>query len=260
MKASRFFKFAVNKTNGHKRVLQVFLMAMIIILVFAGSDAWSQKEVITLDDAEIIFELNATDGDLGIQIFLDGEPWNSIRIVSPDGKLFFEVKGKGNLRNFGLAELFSESNEPSFDDVPLSDILELFPPGEYQFSGKTVEREKLEGTAILTHNIPDGPIIVSPEEDEVLNPDAPVVIDWDPVTTSYPGTNGVINIVGYRVIVEREQPEPLLVFSVELPDSATQVTVSPEFIEPDAEYKFEVLAIETSGNQTISERSFSTEE
>jgi hypothetical protein len=31
------------------------------------------------------------------------------------------------------------------------------------------------------------------------------------------------------------------------------VTVRPEFLEPGAEYKFEVLAIEAGGNQTITE-------
>ena len=70
----------------------------------------------------------------------------------------------------------------------------------------------------------------------------------------------MIDIVGYRVIVEREDPEPILTFSVEVPASVTAVTVPPEFIEAEAEYKVEVLAIEASGNQTISEISFTTGE
>jgi hypothetical protein len=36
------------------------------------------------------------------------------------------------------------------------------------------------------------------------------------------------------------------------------VTVPAEFIQANADYKFEVLAIEQSGNQTISENSFKT--
>jgi hypothetical protein len=56
--------------------------------------------------------------------------------------------------------------------------------------------------------------------------------------------------VGYQVVVERVKPKPLRVFSVNLPSTVTQVTVSPEFIETNAEYTFEVLAIEASGNQT----------
>jgi hypothetical protein len=54
------------------------------------------------------------------------------------------------------------------------------------------------------------------------------------------------------------KPQPLRVFSVDLPATITKVTVPPEFIQANAEYIFEVLAIEASKNQTISEGSFTT--
>jgi len=62
-----------------------------------------------------------------------------------------------------------------------------------------------------------------------------------------------------QVIVERVKPQPLRVFSVNLSSAITNVTVSPEFIQGNAEYAFEVLAIEASGNQTISEGTFKTQ-
>jgi hypothetical protein len=48
---------------------------------------------------------------------------------------------------------------------------------------------------------------------------------------------------------------------VNLPGTATQVTLPPEFVASLApgEHPFEVLAIEASGNQTITEGSFTTE-
>lgn len=72
---------------------------------------------------------------------------------------------------------------------------------------------------------------------------------WSPVAET-----GGIDIVGYRVIVERERP--LRVFSVDLPASANSVTISPEFLESDTEYLIEIQALEASGNQTISELTF----
>ncbi|MBV7337260.1 hypothetical protein KFU94_55330 [Chloroflexi bacterium TSY] len=60
-------------------------------------------------------------------------------------------------------------------------------------------------------------------------------------------------IVGYQVIVENEGE-----FNISLPDDATQVTVPPEFLESETEHKFEVLAIEESGSQTITEDEFTT--
>ena len=50
------------------------------------------------------------------------------------------------------------------------------------------------------------------------------------------------------------QPE----FSVYLPASVTSVTVPKEFMKNNSSYKYEVLAIEVSGNQTISAATFST--
>ena len=225
--------------------------AVVVALIFtaATSKLWAQ---IRFDDAKIILEVNSTDGDAGIQVFLDGEAWDKLMIVGPDRRKIFQVMGKGSLGKLGLTELFFESEEPSFDEVPLEEVLEMFPAGEYQFFGKTVEKEKLVGTATLTHDIPAGPIIVSPREGEVVNPDNTVIV-WMPVTRP----RG-IQIVGYQVIVEREEPT-LVVFSVDLPATATSVTVPPEFLESGAEYDFEVLAIEASGNQTITESFFETQ-
>ena len=62
-------------------------------------------------------------------------------------------------------------------------------------------------------------------------------------------------IVGYQVIVEREKLTPLVVFSADVSPATISVTVPSEFMEPGTEYKFEVLAIEASGNKTISDAS-----
>jgi hypothetical protein len=76
-----------------------------------------------------------------------------------------------------------------------------------------------------------------------------------------------IQIAGYHVVVERE--DPFRLFDVRLPATATSVTVPPEFLDSDTEYSFEVLAVEAGvgapsvepslgGNQTISSSSFTT--
>jgi Fibronectin type III domain len=76
------------------------------------------------------------------------------------------------------------------------------------------------------------------------------VASWNP-----PPEPSGINIVGYRAIVERE--DPLRVFSVDLPASVTSVTVPQEYLQPGTKYKLEVQAIEASGNQTLTEVDFS---
>jgi hypothetical protein len=222
----------------------IFSAAMAaLVLTAAGSPNWAAQ--IPFSKAKIIFEYNFTARDLGIQISLDGEPWKEIKIVDPNGRTIFEVEGAGSLRNFGLTELFAESNEPNLEEVPKEDILARFPEGSYRFYGTTVEGDRLVGRARLTHNLPDGPEIVSPLEGDVVELNN-TVIRWNAVTTP-----AGIKIAGYQVIVERL--DGTRAFDVKLPATATAVTVPPEFLEPSTQYKFEVLAIEAGGNQTISE-------
>jgi hypothetical protein len=203
---------------------------------------------IRLDEATMIVEINATDGDAGLQLFLDGEPWRSMSITAPDGRRIVAVNTRSRLRNYGLTELFSESSEPSFDEFPLRRFKQLFPEGRYRFVGETIEGRKLVGRARLSHDFPDGPQIVAPADGSTV-PGNNVVADWNPV----PEPTG-INIVGYRAIVERE--DPLRVFSVELPASVTSVTIPREYLESGTKYKLEVQAIEASGNQTTTEVEF----
>ena len=203
---------------------------------------------IKLEDATMIIELNSTDGDAGLQAFLDGEPWRSMTISSPDGRKLVDVRNKGRLKNFGLTELFTETNEPPFDELPLKKFKRRFPEGKYPFSGETIEGRKLVGKAQLSHHIPDGPKITSPTEGATIPRDG-AVASWDPVPEG-----GGVEISGYRAIVERE--DPLRVFEVELPASVTSVTIPPEYLQAGAKHKIEVQAIDRSGNQTISELEF----
>jgi hypothetical protein len=239
--------------NGHRHIqrLVVFLVAMVtLILTPAATQGWAAQ--IPFSKARIIFEFNSSGPDLGIQVSLDGEPWKEIKIVDPTGHTLLDIDAKGKLKNFGLTELFAESNEPNFEDVLPEDILARFPEGVYKFSGKTVEGDKLVGTATLTHAIPDGPSAVLAQ---LISGDR--VISWvaPPPVSSLTGLP--IVIVGYQVIVEREDNDNLgaapRIFDIKLPATQTSVLVPPQFLEAGQVYKFEVLAIDVGGNQTITE-------
>ena len=49
-----------------------------------GPQALAQDEV-KLDETAIFIEINDTDGDAGIQIFLDGEGWDFMMVTDPNG-------------------------------------------------------------------------------------------------------------------------------------------------------------------------------
>ena len=231
----------------HMRLLTLFLVAVFaLILGAAAPEAWAKKKVIPFAITKIFIEYNSTANDAGFHIFLDAEDWQEVEIVNPNGRTIFEVEGKRGFGNLGMTELFFEGAEPSLDDVPVDELLALFPEGQYKFFGKTVEGKRLVSTATLTHAVPAGPNVFA----KVGFGDT-LVISWEAVTDPAEGFPDIpIVIVGYQVIVGA--------FQVTVPASTTRVKVSPQFVASLApgEHTFEVLAIEAGGNQTITEGSF----
>jgi len=239
-----------------KRPIRMMFVAPLVVVTLAitAPVLWA----IPFGQSRIIIEVNSTAGDAGIQVFLDAERWKTLEITDPTGQRIFDVTARGSVGMTGMTELFFESAEPSFQDLPLNELLARFPEGPYTFNGTTVDGKNLSGKATLKHNIPAGPKVISPANGASLSPNFPVVVDWDPVTAPFPGTTLPVTIAGYQVIVERVNPLPEIAFSVHLPATVTKVTVPSEFIQASAVYKFEVLAIEASGNQTITEGGFTT--
>jgi hypothetical protein len=207
----------------------------------------------------MIIEVNATDGDAGIQIFADGEGWTRLEVFDPTGQSIVDVSANGGVELQGITELFFESAEPSFEEQTLDELFLRFPAGMYTFVATTDEGKTLTGKATFTHALPAAPEVISPEEGAALNAGLPVVIRWEPVTEPFEDTDLPVKVVAYQVIVEQTKPKSVRVFSMTVPAATTQVTVPPELIQSKAEYKFEVLAIEAGGNQTITEIAFTTQ-
>jgi hypothetical protein len=216
-----------------------------------------------LSAAKLLIEHNATDEDTGFQGFADGDPWNELEITGPSGRVVV-VKAQGGLGGFGLTELFFETSEPPNAEVPIADVLARLPEGAYTFTGKMVDGTVSSRTANFTLAIPAGPVLVAPAEGaQDVDPNN-AVVSWQSVTKTYDGSADV-RIVGYQVIVEKKEEPPAFpqgfarpVFSVYLPASATSVTLPKEFMVANALYDWEVLAIEDSGNQTLSSSDFMT--
>ncbi len=222
-----------------------------------GVDVSSQPEVEEMGDSRLKFEINDTDGDGGVQAFIDADSWLEMSIFDPEGRRIFTATTRGRMAEQGGTELFLESAEPPFTELPLEQLFERWPEGEYTFRGRGLDNVIYVGSAELTHNVPGGPTLVSPiEGDGPQDPDA-TVVEWEPVAAP----NGS-PIIGYQVLVV--QPEtgltalPKVVLDVMMPPDATSMTVPAGFLQPDTEYEWEVLAIEQSGNQTLSSSTFTT--
>ncbi len=258
-------------------------------LMFSTNSIAGETE--EFDERRVLIEINATDGDAGFHALVDGDAWKEVRLNGD--KKFFNAKAYRALREQGLTEIFFESDEPPCDAavaddpddvVTIGEVLERFPAGPYDFSGKSIDPgNKLAGGTMLTHALPAAPDISGFDGSPGVDPDNAVIF-WDPGTDlgNCPDdelvADGVIpdpasvTVLFWEVVVEpdaEDLPSPKRVFSVQVPAGMTSVQVSPEYLntyqaEGVTEFKFEVGAVEarmidgesTKGNQTFSEGTF----
>jgi len=235
-----------------------------LIVVLGAATLTSARQAnppVTFTDAQIFFELNDTDGDLGLHASIDGGPWTSLTIEDPRERQLLGILSRGGLRTQGLTQLAFESAEPSFDELDPKDFFRRFPEGRYEIEGVAQNGRAFEATAVLSHVMAaPAKVTVSgmpaAEQCDVHVPlvTTPVVIDWDPVTTSHPeiGKAGPVRISRYQLFVERDGVN----LSVDLPPSVTGFTVPSQILSLGKQFTYEVIARTATGNNTAVESCF----
>jgi hypothetical protein len=265
-----------NSVKKHMRMLAILLIPVVaLILGAAAPELWAghhdddDDEEIPFDEAKIFFELNNTDGDLGIHALVDGDAWKYLEIEDPRDRKMLNIIVRGRLRRQGLTELFFESAEPTFDELSPKKFFRRFPEGEYDIEGITLEGEERESEVWLSHVMPAPaePYVngtpVAADCDAVPLPvvSGPVTISWDQVTMSHPDlgrTNEEIEVEQYQLVVEQVGDGDDFTLSFEFsPDEDAELEVEiPEGLIPEGDTKFEILVREENGNQTAVESCF----
>ena len=249
------------------RLLAILLIPAVALILGISAPAVLADDELEFEEVEFNIEFNSTDNDLGVRGFVDGEPWKEVEIENPKGRTIAEIEAKKSMAKQGFAELFFESGEPTLEEVSVKKFLRRFPEGIYEFEGETIDGKEIEGETYFSHVIPCGPEI----DAEIVGTN--VVISWtDPVTVVDPDLTGngpeevcvdpatlgqTLKIVAYEVILESDERE--LTFKLEAPID-TELAIPLSLLEADTEYEYEVIVIEDSGNQTITEGDFCTGE
>lgn len=193
---------------------------------------------VPFSDAEVFFEFNTTDNDLGFQVFLDAQGWRSVDLAGPKDSPVFHLLADGRLAEIGITELRFESAEPS-----PAEVLSRFPAGVYEFEGLAVDGTRLMSTSRLSHQLLDAPTF-SPRDGQVVDQNN-TVVQWNA-----PGAEQV------EVIIENVDLGE--VFDVTVLGSTTQLTLPPQFLRPGTEYTIELLSIARNRNRTIAQSTFRT--
>jgi hypothetical protein len=218
--------------------------------------------------AKLIVEYNATDRDIGVHGAFDDHGWKRLCVFDPNGRPVLHVGPRGQLLDLTMAGIFFESREPPASEFSFADLRAAFPEGSYRVRGRSFDGTILVGSATFTHDVPAAPVITAPDLAEEPKgtrrdpvPLEGLVIDWDQVTETVDG--GPVHITGYEVIVTKENHDDPHGFSrpiydVHVPGAVDRLPVPRAFLQPNTVYELEVLAIEASGNQTISVGFFRT--
>jgi hypothetical protein len=249
-------------TRSDRRGLAARLAALVLATA-AAAPAPAQE----FTEAELFFELNDTDGDLGIHASIDGGPYTRLEIEDPKGRTIFSLGAQGRLARQGLTQLTLESAEPRFEELAPERFFRRFPEGTYELEG-TRDGVEFEASVELCHVLaaPVAGITISglpAAEDCEADPlptvgaGEPVVIDWEPVEGSHPevGAPGEVEIDRYQLFVEQGD----LRFAVDLPPTVTEFEVPAEIVAGGGRFKFEIIARTQALNNTAVESCFVVE-
>ncbi len=212
--------------------------------------------------ADVFLELNDTDGDLGIHASTNSTtPWTLMKIIGPTG-LLMEFTTRPELTAQGMSQVDFESAEPPFDELPPSRFFRRFPEGRYAIVAHGVKGERIKSYANLSHIMaaPPGNLrfngvrAANTCDDPLPTVVPPVTATWDLVTESHPriGKRGAVRIARYEVFVEGGTVK----LSADLAPSIAQFDIPPAATAGAQEFKFEIIAQTTTGNNTAIETCF----
>lgn len=242
------------RKNERRRNIRLAASLVGSAVLCAAAPAFAQ---IAFSKADLYFELNATDGDIGLHGLLDGEAWSAVRIVGPGGQ--FEViraVANDDSPEFGVTELFFESNEPPLANRSFAELLALFPPGQYDFLGTTTVGQPIVGEDILTAAIP------CPVNIEASMNHGELSIEWtlapgafDPDTGVCKSRSRAVRPIGVQVVMVLGLGDGSeRVFSADMPPQNGDIEIPEEFLAGEIEEsKVEILVVDKSGNRTSTE-------
>ena len=212
--------------------------------------------------AELFVELNDTDSDLGLHASIDGGTWTSLEIEGPQERQLLGIVSKGRLRSQGLTQLAFESAEPTFEELDPKDFFRRFPEGLYDIEAVAQGGGTFESRVRLSHVLAAparatvSGIAAAENCDAATLPEveSPVLIDWDRVTTSHPeiGKAGPVTVSRYQFFVQQGDTK----LSLDLPPTATEFEIPASITAAGGQFKFEIIARTSTGNNTAIESCF----
>jgi hypothetical protein len=157
-------------------------------------------ETVTISDAKLYIEYNATADDLGVHGAFDDHGWSELCVFDRNGNLVLKVNPQSQLRDLTMAGIFFESREPILEEFDFPDLKTAFPEGQYEVRGINFDGTGLSArrhSPTMSPQNRSSPLPARLAEDEENEGDvvvsaSGVVIEWEPVTETVDGRPIVI--------------------------------------------------------------------
>ena len=243
----------------HKNLIKILLVGFVFALSSAPIQASNghdhdnkknsclkkikhKKNVLAFDDAEIIFEQNATDGDVEVVIFAKleeaGAGMQQFWLCAPNGKEVYKFSSPKKNNNIGGREVVVESPEPADTSI----VFDAYPEGTYTFVAESFDKEWFLSEAELSHELPDVSITFP-----IADTDVPVSmfnVTWEAVTS--PTDNFIVELVNEDSDLEEE-------LVVVIPADRNSFQAPEEWMMLGSEYQVVVGIVNEFGNRAFRE-------
>jgi len=248
--------------SAHIRLLPLLAIPLALGSFAASVSTRAEQPSQPFAVAGLFVELNDTDSDLGLHAEIDGGTWTSLEIEGPRERQLLGIVSKGRLRSQGLTQLAFETAEPTFEELDPADFFRRFPEGVYDIEALAQGGGAFESRVRLSHVLAAPPqakvsgLAAAENCDAAVLPEvvSPVLIDWDPVTTSHPevGKAGPVTISRYQFFVQQGDTK----LSLDLLPTVTEFEIPTSITAAGGQFKFEIIARTSTGNNTAIESCF----
>jgi hypothetical protein len=223
--------------------IRVGLGLLAVTAVAGASGPQSGEPPTPFEEASIIVEQNATDGDTEVVI---------AGIAGDEGLRYLAIKSPGGQRMTtliadratpGMREFLFETPEP-----PGEAVLAFYPEGKYVLRGVSTTGEVFRSVVTLSHQLPAPATILHPADEAEVPARQPLIIRWSAV----PG------IEEFVLEFENESEEREQSITINLAPNVTSYRIPASLLPPGGEFQIGIHTVAESGNIVAVESTFTT--
>lgn len=216
-----------------------------LALTVAAAVAGANEPPTPFEEASLIVERNATDGDTEVVISgkAGDEGLRRLYIKSPDRQTMTTLLAANNTP--GMREFAFETPEP-----PGEAVLAFYPEGKYVLHGVSTTGEVFRSVLTLSHELPPAVTILHPAEDAEVPARQALTVRW----SAAPG------IEEFVLEFENETEDREQAFTINLAPDVTSFRIPASLMVPGGEFQVGVHTVSENGNIVAVESTFTTTE